>query len=341
MNDYVKQFLIGSLLGDGCFVRKTDHHNTYIVFKHCASQLGYLKWKHEFLKANGYIKSSKGIREVKINDGDVFPNHQPQFTFSTSSFEEFNFIKDMTDDEIVDEFGSFALAVWLLDDGNVDRKTIKIAAGTKSERLCTRLIKKMNDSLGTNAVYYKHPSNNAKNYIRFSGKDYETLKSIVQCFIPADVDIVHDKFGIECDSVLVKVKYHTGKEAATLMPNSDWIDLRSAETVELKKGEYKQISLGVSMQLPAGFEAHIAPRSSTFKHWGILLVNGIGVIDNSFCGDNDIWSFPALATRDAKICEGDRICQFRIMRKQPVIKFMEVDSLGNADRGGIGSTGRM
>lgn len=341
MDEYVKQFLIGSFLGDGCFVRKTEHHNTYIVFKHCASQLGYLTWKYNFLKSNGYIKSDKGVREVNIKEGSVYPNHQPQFTFSTASFEEFNFFKDLAEEQIVNDFGSFALAVWLLDDGGVDRKTIKISAGSKSESLCSRLVKKMNSTLGTNAVYYKHPNNSAKNYIRFMTGDYETLKSIVKCFIPADVDVVHDKFCIECDSVSVKVKYHTGKESATLMPNSDWIDLRAAETVELKKDEYRLISLGVSMQLPSGFEAHIAPRSSTFKHWGILLVNGIGIIDNSFCGDNDVWSFPALATRDTTICEGDRICQFRIMRKQPVIRFEEVDHLGNEDRGGIGSTGRM
>lgn len=341
MNDLVKQFLLGSFLGDGCFVKKTDKHNTYAVFKHCASQFGYLSWKYDFLSENGYIKSRKGIRQVNIKDGSVFPNHQPQFVFSTVSEPDFNFIKALTESEIVEMFGSFALAVWLLDDGNVDRKTIKLSAGSKSDSLCIKLVKKMNSTLQTNAVYYKHPSNSAKNYIRFPSSDYETLKSIVQCFIPSDVDIVQDKFGIECASVTVKVKYHTGKESAILMPNSDWIDLRAAETVEMKMGEYRLISLGVSMQLPSGFEAHIAPRSSTFKHWGILLVNGIGIIDNSFCGDNDIWSFPALATRDIKICEGDRICQFRIMRKQPVIKFEEVDHLGNENRGGIGSTGRV
>ena len=119
----------------------------------------------------------------------------------------------------------------------------------------------------------------------------------------------------------------------------DWIDLRSAETVTMDAGEYRAISLGVSMKLPDGYEAHVLPRSSTFKKWGILLVNGMGIIDNSYCGDNDIWGFPALAMRNTTIYEGDRICQFRIMKKQPDIKFIEVETIGEKDRGGFGSTG--
>ena len=120
---------------------------------------------------------------------------------------------------------------------------------------------------------------------------------------------------------------------------SDWIDLRSAEDVEMEAGEFRLISLGVAMQLPEGYEAHIVPRSSTFKKFHILQVNPHAVIDNSCCGDGDIWRYPVLAFAHTKIYKGDRICQFRIVKKQPKIVFEEVDHLGNADRGGIGSTG--
>ena len=121
--------------------------------------------------------------------------------------------------------------------------------------------------------------------------------------------------------------------------NGDWIDLRSAETVTLEAGEYRLISLGISMKLPEGYEAHVLPRSSTFKKWGILLVNGMGIIDNSYCGDNDIWGFPALAVRKTTIHQGDRICQFRIMKKQPDIQFVKDSLENNENRGGFGSTG--
>lgn len=119
----------------------------------------------------------------------------------------------------------------------------------------------------------------------------------------------------------------------------DWIDLRAAETVELKQGDFKIISLGVSMRLPYGYEAHIIPRSSTFKNFGILLANSYGLIDNSYCGEDDIWGFPAIAMRDTVIHKGDRICQFRIMQKQPKLVFAKVEHLEGKSRGGFGSTG--
>ena len=120
----------------------------------------------------------------------------------------------------------------------------------------------------------------------------------------------------------------------------DWIDLRAAENVEILAGQSCKISLGVSMQLPAGYEAHIVPRSSTFKNWGVLLTNGMGIIDNCYCGDNDIWAFEAFAVRDTTIRVNDRICQFRIVEKQPTIQFETVEHLDNPDRGGYGSTGK-
>ncbi len=129
-----------------------------------------------------------------------------------------------------------------------------------------------------------------------------------------------------------KLKYIDGK--------SDWIDLRSAERVELKKGEFRLIDLGIAVELPKGYEAHIVPRSSTYKNFGIIQTNHFGVIDETYCGDNDRWFFPALAMRDTVIEVNDRICQFRIMEHQPEIEFEETDLLGNHDRGGWGSTGK-
>ena len=121
---------------------------------------------------------------------------------------------------------------------------------------------------------------------------------------------------------------------------SDWIDLRAAEDVELKAGEFALISLGISMQLPKGYEAHIVPRSSTFKNFGIIQTNHMGLIDETYCGPNDWWRMPVLALRDTVIHKNDRICQFRIQKHQPEIFFDEVDSLEGEDRGGFGSTGK-
>ncbi|MDE5758567.1 MAG: deoxyuridine 5'-triphosphate nucleotidohydrolase, partial [Allobaculum sp.] len=140
-------------------------------------------------------------------------------------------------------------------------------------------------------------------------------------------------------SETIKIKYHTDITKLEKIEKGDWIDLRSAEEVTLKKGEFGMINLGVSMQLPEGYEAHIAPRSSTFKTFGLIETNGIGIVDNLYCGDTDIWKMPVLATRDVTIHKNDRVCQFRIMKKQPEIEFVEVESLGNEARDGFGSTG--
>lgn len=139
----------------------------------------------------------------------------------------------------------------------------------------------------------------------------------------------------------ILIKYHNDKliKPENIEGKSDWIDLRAAEDVVLKKGEFKIISLGVSMKLPDGYEAHLSPRSSTFKKWGIIQVNSVGVIDNSYSGDDDIWGLPVYATRDTEIHLNDRICQFRIMKKQDVLDFKETDHLSDNSRGGFGSTG--
>lgn len=122
--------------------------------------------------------------------------------------------------------------------------------------------------------------------------------------------------------------------------NGDWIDLRASVGGAFKKGDFALIDLGVSMRLPEGYEAHIAPRSSTFKHWGVFQVNSIGVIDNSFSGTNDVWKMPCLFTRDTVIEPNDRICQFRIVKKMEPVSFTEVTELDNTDRGGFGSSGK-
>lgn len=139
----------------------------------------------------------------------------------------------------------------------------------------------------------------------------------------------------------IKIKY-INKEIEKLRyidGKSDWIDLRVAEHVVMKKGEFKLINLGVAMELPEGYEAHVLPRSSTYTNFGILQANSQGIIDNTFSGNTDEWKFPALAMRDTELNVNDRICQFRIVKNQPTINFIEVEDLENESRGGIGVTG--
>lgn len=140
----------------------------------------------------------------------------------------------------------------------------------------------------------------------------------------------------------IKIKYFTEEidKLTYIDGKSDWIDLRASETVELKAGEFKLIPLGVAMELPAGYEAHVVPRSSTFKNYGVLQVNSCGIIDGSYCGDEDMWRMPVYATRDTVVRKNDRICQFRIVENQPKIEFQQVASLKNENRGGFGSTGK-
>lgn len=134
------------------------------------------------------------------------------------------------------------------------------------------------------------------------------------------------------DDTIEKLAYIDGK--------SDWIDLRSAVDVELKAGEFKLIHLGIAMKLPEGYEAHVVPRSSTYKNFGIIQTNHCGIIDSSYCGPNDYWYMPAYALRDTVIHKNDRICQFRIEKNQPKLVFEEVKELSGSNRGGIGSTGK-
>ena len=140
----------------------------------------------------------------------------------------------------------------------------------------------------------------------------------------------------------IRIRYHSQEieKLRYIDGKSDWIDLRAAEEVSLKAGDFALINMGISVQLPRGYEMIIAARSSTFKNFGLIQTNAIGVVDESYCGDDDIIMMPVYATRDTQVHVNDRLCQFRILRHQPEIVFEEVDSLENESRGGFGSTGK-
>lgn len=140
----------------------------------------------------------------------------------------------------------------------------------------------------------------------------------------------------------IKIKYFKKElERVNKISIGDWIDLRAAEDIALKKGDFYQIPLGVAMELPEGYEAWLTSRSSMCKKFGIVHVDDCGIIDNSYKGDNDQWFLPVMAVRDTEIHVNDRICQFRIMESMPSVELEEVEHLGNPDRGGLGSTGTM
>jgi len=139
----------------------------------------------------------------------------------------------------------------------------------------------------------------------------------------------------------IKVKYFDKEiEKISKIAIGDWIDLRAAKTIEMKQFDYQLIPLGIGMKLPEGYEANVVPRSSTFKNFGILQTNSYAVIDESYCGNEDQWFFPALAMRDTVIQKGDRICQFRINKKMESVEILEVEQLDEKSRGGLGSTGK-
>lgn len=139
----------------------------------------------------------------------------------------------------------------------------------------------------------------------------------------------------------IKIKLLRGLNTVSPQESGDWIDLRAAEETKLAAGEYRAIPLGAAIELPRGYEAIVAPRSSTFKHYGILAANSLGVIDESYRGEGDEWHFLAYATRPTVIHAGERICQFRIIKHQPAYRLKWVERLKGKNRGGIGSTGRL
>lgn len=136
--------------------------------------------------------------------------------------------------------------------------------------------------------------------------------------------------------MIIKINTHGGPVPVC---HGEWVDLYTAEDVSLDTLEFKRISLGVSMELPEGYYAHVVPRSSACEKWGIIMGNSMGVIENCYCGDGDIWGFPAVAIRPTTIPKGTRICQFRLVKQAEPVVFEKVESLGNKDRGGFGSTG--
>lgn len=138
----------------------------------------------------------------------------------------------------------------------------------------------------------------------------------------------------------IEIKYFDGARELRKIDVGDWIDLSAVGNVNLKAGEHCLIRLGVAMKLPRGYEAIIAPRSSTFNKYHLFQTNGIGIIDGSYCGDSDEWCMPVIAVKDTVILQGDRICQFRIQKKQPHIEFIKKEHLNGKNRGGFGSTGR-
>ena len=155
------------------------------------------------------------------------------------------------------------------------------------------------------------------------------------------------------DKKTIRIKYFEGAKKLEKISKGDWIDLYANKDMFIPEGTRAMIPLGVAMELPEGYEAHLAPRSSTFKTWGIIQTNSVGVVDHSFMGDNDQWHMPVYClmsksgmrdsdgriVRGTWIHKGDKIAQFRIMEIQPEISFEEVEHLDNADRNGFGSTG--
>lgn len=142
----------------------------------------------------------------------------------------------------------------------------------------------------------------------------------------------------------IKIKYHNHMQDLPhieKIEKGDWIDLRSSKEYTLFMADFEMIDLGVSMQLPDGYEAIVAPRSSLYKRHGLIVVNSIGIIDNSYSGTNDVWKLPVLCLKaQTTIQRGERIAQFRIVKSQPPLYFREVEELGK-ERGGFGSTGSM
>lgn len=140
----------------------------------------------------------------------------------------------------------------------------------------------------------------------------------------------------------IRIKILDEACAVERIDKGDWIDLKARKDMLIPFLGYRVIPLGVCMELPDGYEAHVVPRSSMFRHFGIVSANSIGIIDNSYNGDGDEWGLPSICLRFpfARIRKGERLCQFRIVRNQPDIELEFVDALGNDDRGGFGSTGK-
>ena len=142
----------------------------------------------------------------------------------------------------------------------------------------------------------------------------------------------------------MEIKYFEGATKLKKISKGNWIDVYASKDVFVPLNDRAMIPLGFALELPKGWEGHLAPRSSTFKTWGIIQTNSVGVVDDTYIGDNDQWHMPVYCL-DSKneggtwIKKGDKIGQFRIMEVMPEIEFEEVEVFNNSDRGGFGSTG--
>ncbi|ABG85823.1 dUTP diphosphatase [Clostridium perfringens] len=152
--------------------------------------------------------------------------------------------------------------------------------------------------------------------------------------------------------MIIRIKYFDNATKLKKITKGNWIDIYANKDIFVKCGERAMVPLGFALELPEGWEGHLAPRSSTFKTWGIIQTNSVGVVDDTYIGDNDQWHMPVycLQGKDIEsengeevkgtwIRKGDKIGQFRIMEVMPEIEFEEVESFGNKDRGGFGTTG--
>ena len=155
----------------------------------------------------------------------------------------------------------------------------------------------------------------------------------------SEIDIITKRQIEQSAKQTIPISLKDGTPLPYQAKGGDWIDLCTKEDVILKAGEFKLIDLGVAMKLPKGYEALVVPRSSTFIKYGIIQTNCIGIIDETYCGNHDVWKFPALALRDTEIKSCTRIAQFRIIKHQPDIRFFELENLPDKNRGGFGSTG--
>lgn len=150
----------------------------------------------------------------------------------------------------------------------------------------------------------------------------------------------------------LRIKYLKEANKLEKITKGNWIDVYAYEDIFVPEGGRAMVNLGFALELPKGWEGHLAPRSSTFKTWGIIQTNSVGVVDDTYIGNNDIWHMPVYClqgkdilndlykeVRGTWIKKGDKIGQFRIMEVMPSIEFEEVESFDNEDRGGFGTTG--
>ena len=185
-----EQFILGSLLGDGCLVKKSERHNCYMRFKHAVNQYEYLMWKYQYCKEHGLLRDdANGVKQVNIKIGSCYANAQPQFSFSTKSMESLNRFKEMTDQEIVDALDIPAFVIWLLDDGNVYKRTTKICCGSKGPAMSLALSEKIEKLLGISTTFYEHPTRSTASYIRIAPRYYRIVEEAVKGYVGSDTGL--------------------------------------------------------------------------------------------------------------------------------------------------------